>query len=411
MDAFRQALRLLWAHKLRSALTLFGLIWGTASVILLVAWGEGVRLMLEDGFEKTGRNMGQVWAGTVSEEFTPAVDRRNLWYTIDDVEALRARAHLADLVGSEKWDFLPAAFGGRVVNADVRGIDPQVMEIRGLGVSAGRGITHDDIKHRRRVALLGADLRKRLFGARGRLGDVIRLGGKPFRVVGFIERVGMQLDRDRTEIDLQLWIPISTHHANWPVEWTQDLVVDKILYRLVGRHLVDDAELEVRAILAERLRVSPHDDEAVGIWSTVEFLRDIPLDRLKGTLGVLASATLLIGGIGILTMMLDSVQERRQEIGIRLAVGAKRRDVVLQFFLETATLTALGGGLGVALGVGSCVLLERVSRNQDMIPVPQLGLPVVLIALSVLSFVGLTSGWIPARKAAQIDPAQSLRMD
>lgn len=409
-DAVRQALRLLWAHRLRAALTMFGLVWGTASVVFLVGWGRGTSAMLRDGFFRAGKNMGEVWAGKVSEEFTPATDRRLLWFTWDDVEALRRRARLPEIIGAESWEMLPVTYGQRALNADVRGIDPEVMQVRGVGVAAGRGITPSDLEHRRRVVLLGDTLRRRLLGPEGRIGSRVRLAGKPFVVVGFLQRVGTQLSRDRMEIDLHAWIPITTMQANWPRPWTDEFVVTKVLYRMRDPRLLEETEREVRAILAERLGVGADDEEAVGIWSSVEMLNKLPLEQTTGLLFVLAATTLLIGGIGVLNMMIDSVHERRSEIGVRLAVGARPRDVLAQFFVETLTICLIGGLLGAALGTGACLLLGAL-QVPDLIPVPVLDLRVVAMALVVLVGVGLAAGVIPAWRASRVDPALTLRMD
>ena len=410
LEAVRQALRLLRAHKLRASLTLFGLVWGAASVIFLVGWGRGVTAMLERGFFKAGKNMGEVWAGRVSEEFTPAVDRRYLWYTIDDVAALRRRARLPEVIGAESWEMLPATYRQRAINLDIRGIDPEVMEIRGVRVAAGRGITRSDLDHRRRVVVLGDKTRRRLLGPEGRIGSWLRIAGKPFKVVGVLERVGTQLSRDRMEIDEQAWIPITTMQANWPRWWTDEFVVTKILYRMRDRHLLEETEREVRAILAERLDVPADDEEAIGVWSSVKMLNRLPLDQTTGLLFVLAAATLLIGGIGVLNMMLDAVHERRREIGVRLAVGARRRDVVAQFFLETFTISLVGGLAGAALGIGACLLLGSFELP-ELIPVPRLHTDIVGLALGVLISTGVASGVIPAWRASRVDPAETLRME
>ena len=410
LEAARQALRLLRAHKARSLLTLFGLVWGTAAVILLVSWGEGVRVMLERGFFKTGKNMGEVWAGRISEDFTPAVDRRYLWYTIEDLEVLRRRARLPLLIGGETDEMLPTTYGQRALNVEVRGIEPEVMEIRGVPLAAGRGISRSDLDHRRRVVVVGDTVRRNLLGANGGLGSWIRIAGKPFRVVGVLEQVGVQLNRDGMLIDEQAWIPLSTFHINWPRWWTDDFVIEKILYRMPDRGRLDETEAEVRSILAERLGTAADDTEAVGIHSAVRVLRRIPIDQMQGVLFILAATTLMIGAIGVLSMMLDSVYERRHEIGLRLAIGARRRDIVAQFFLETLTITGLGGLAGVALGVGANLLLGSLDAP-DLVPIPVLDPNIVILAIGVMGFVGLAAGVIPAWQAARVDPAHTLRME
>jgi putative ABC transport system permease protein len=410
LEAISQAFRLLWAHKLRSVLTMFGVVWGTAAVIFLVGWGDGVNAVLEDGFYRAGKNMGEVWAGRVSEDFTPAVDRRYLWYTYEDVQVLRNRARLPEIVGGESWRDQPASFRQAVVNVDLRGIEAEVGDIRMVPIAAGRGITRADVESRARVAVVGDTVRKQLLGPEGVIGTRIRIGGISFKIIGFHEHVGTQLNRDRMLIDEQVWIPITTLQANWPVEWSDQFVVSKIIYRMRDTALLEATEDEVRAILAERLKVDATDKEAVGTHSAVKVLRELPIGESKGLMFILAATTLAIGGIGVLSMMLDSVHERRHEIGVRLAVGARRRDIVEQFFLETLTVTLFGGLTGVALGVGGCLGLGALALP-DLVPVPVLSGRVVLLAVSVMLAVGLSAGVVPAWRASRIDPAVTLRMD
>jgi putative ABC transport system permease protein len=408
--ALREAFRTLRQHRGRAALTLFGIVWGTASVIFLTGWGGGMKVMLERGLFKTGRNMGAAWAGRIGEEFSPAVDRRYLWFVHADLEAVRARARLSDRIGGEYWQWASATFGGRARQVDLRGMDPQAVEIRGVPLAAGRAIRQTDLDHHRRVVLLGDEVRRTLLGAQGGVGDWVRLDGKPFQVVGLLAPVGIQLSQDRMQIDKQVWAPLTTVQALFPAWWTPDPIITDVLFRLRDRRQIDAAKAEVRAILAERLGVSPGDDEAVSIYSSVEMLNRFPLDETTGFLFVLAAATLGVGGIGVLSMMLDAVHERRREIGLRLAVGARPRDVQWHFFFETLAVTATGGLAGAALGTAGAWALGRM-EVPDLVPVPILRASVVALALAVMVGVGLLAGVVPARRAARIDPAITLRME
>jgi putative ABC transport system permease protein len=417
-EALLQALRLLRAHPLRSALTLFGLVWGTAAVIFLSSWGEGVRRMNEVAFQRAGKNLLQAWPGRVSEAFSPAADRRWLWYTLDDVEALRERARLPDLVAGETRTYAPAAFRQRAFSFEVRGVEPDGIAIRGAPLAAGRFVSRADVAHRRRVVLLGQLARERLLGAEGGVGSVVRIGGVPFRVIGLLGRVGTQLSRDGDAIDEQLWVPLSTHFVHWPNPWLAEDLLSSILVRVRDRTLLDETEQEVRRILAGRLGVGADDREAVPTFSPVSMLRKIPLDQQNGVNFLIAATTILIGGIGVLSLMIDAVRERRTEIGIRLAVGARRRDVRLQLFLETAFLVALGGALGVALGVGGSWLLASPALRagippalNDLIPVPALRPETIAGAAALLGATGLFSSIVPAWRASRIEPAVTLRAD
>jgi putative ABC transport system permease protein len=410
LEAVRQALRTLRAHRMRSALTLFGVVWGTAAVILLVGWGQGVRAMMERGYEKTGRNLGIVWPGKIGEDFTPAADRRWIWLDNADLEVLRRRARLPELVAGETWQMAVGTFGQRSVSLDVRGVDPVVMAIRGVPLAAGRGISRSDLEQRRRVVILGHDALRSLLGGEGGIGSWVRLDGTPFRVVGVLERVGIQLDRDRLPIDEQAWIPITRFQVTWPRWWADSPVVDRILFRIRDRHLLAATQQEIRAILAERVGVPPGDSEAIGSWSPLQALEKIPLDQTIGVLWVIAVTTLVIGGVGVVNMMLDAVHERRQEIGVRLAIGARRRDILAQFFLETFVVVGAGGALGALLGALGCAALGSL-RVPDLVPLPVLSGPLVAAALAWMLGVAVVAALAPAWRAVRVEPSQSLRME
>jgi putative ABC transport system permease protein len=406
----RSALLTLRTQKLRTALTLFGMVWGTASVIFLLAWGLGVEQNLEAGFNRIGKNVVHVWAGKIGEDFTPALDRRALWFTRDDVEAVRRGVRNADLVLGESRGWYSVTHGNTLLTGDVRGVEPRHMLVRGTRIAAGRPITRADLASRRRVAVLGEKARQKLLGPEGRIGDVIRIKGAPYEVIGFFAHVGTQLTRDNAELDDQVWIPITTLLGERPSRGGDEDVIDIIVMRAKSRQTYEALKREVRQVLGKRLGVSPEDEEALIIVSPIDNLKAMPIDQLRGLLLVLAVTTLGIGGIGILNMMLDSVQERRQEIGVRLAVGARRRDVVAQFFLETLVVTGVGGLLGLALGIGLCWVLAGL-QVPDVIPLPILQAWIVWTALGVLTAVGVLSGLVPAWRAAGVDPSITLRAE
>ncbi len=408
-EALGEAVRTLRTQRLRSLLTMFGIVWGTASLVFLVSWGLGVERMMEDGYSRAGKNLVNVWPGLIGEEFTPAADRRVLWFTLDDLEAVRRRVRLADVVGGESRMWRVAAYRQRAISVDVRGVEPPQTVLRGVRLAAGRAITRDDVDHRRRVVVLGAEARRRLIGTAAPIGAAVRIGGEPFEVIGVLAPIGTQLYQDGpTRVDEQAWIPLSTFFAFGPRVGKSEDVVDMVLLRARDRHEYDALVREVRAILAARLRVSPTDEEAIRVNSPITSLRKLPFDYMRTILFVLGAATLVIGGIGVLNLMLESVFDRRQEIGVRLAVGARRRDVLRQFFLETFILTGIGGATGIALGIGGCWLLARL-RVPDLVPVPILRGDVVALGVVVMGTVGLAAAVLPAWRAARVDPSVTLR--
>jgi putative ABC transport system permease protein len=246
----------------------------------------------------------------------------------------------------------------------------------------------------------------------------VRLDGTPFQVVGVLGRVGTQLSRDGAEIDDQLWVPLPVHLALWPNPWIDEPMLSTIFTRAKDRKRVGEAKRELRRVLAERLGVAPDDEEAVPIFSPIEMLERLPLDQQNGLYLLIALTTLGVGGIGILALMLDSVQERRAEIGVRLALGARRRDVVLQFLWEGVAIGALGGGLGVAFGTGGALFLASDAFRggispalRDLVPAPELSLAVVLLAVLAMGGVAVVAGLVPAWRAARVEPAETLRVE
>jgi len=402
----RQSFTTMRTHRRWAALTMFGVIWGTASVVLLVGWGVGMHAMIDNGMQKIGKNLLYVLPGRIGESLGPAEERRQLRFELEDVEALRALSRRADLVSAEVFEWSYARAGARGRNIDLHGVEPNLREMRGVTLATGRFITRDDVRLRRRVVVLGQVARERLFGPRPPLGESLTVHGQTFKVIGVLDRVGTQLSRNRSEIDEQVWIPITT-----AMTLTGRDTVETIQLRLKERRFNEDAKREARAILAERLHVSPLDEEAVFIISVIDILAgfDSVFAFLQVFLIILAAGTLMIGGIGVMNMMLVSVNERRREIGVRLAVGARRSQVVGQFMIETLVITLFGGAIGLALGLFGCVVLGQLPK--DLIPVPVVVPEVVVLAIVITTAVGLISGGAPAWLAARVDPAESLRSE
>jgi putative ABC transport system permease protein len=402
----RQALATMGQHRRWAALTVFGIVWGTASIVLLVGWGVGVQGMVEVGLQKVGKNLVFVIPGRVGEDLSPAEERRALTFDLDDVKAVRAATRYGELVGAEVelWKYVRNGSRGRV--ADVRGIDPTIQQLRATSVASGRLITPDDVRFSRRVAVIGQTARERLLGPRPALGARLNVEGTSFEVVGLMTRLGTQLNRYRSDIDEQIWIPIT---AAMTLKGNEE--VSAIITRPRERRYNDDLKQEMRRILARRLHVSPKDEEAVFIISMVDILSgfDSVFTAQKIFLVVLAVGTLLIGGIGVMNMMLVSVNERRREIGLRLAVGARRLDVVGQFLVETLVITLLGGAVGLSAGLIGCMVLGQLPR--DVVPVPVIVPAVVVLAIVVTTTVGIASGLAPAWRASLVDPSESLRSE
>ena len=406
LATIRQALDTMRAHRRWALLTMFGIIWGTASVVLLVGWGVGVQDMTQRGLQKVGKNLVYVFPGRVGEDLSPADERRYLSFDLEDVDAVRASVWRAELVSAEilMWMYVRHDATGRTV--DVRGIEPEMQPLRGARLAAGRFITPDDVRFARRVAVIGQTARTRLLGGRPAIGQHLNMQGVTFEVIGLLERVGTQLSRNRTETDEQIWIPITS-----AMHLRGSDTIDVMVARPPERRYNADLKRQVRNVLARRLHVSRTDEEAVFIISMIDILSgfDAVFAAQNAFLIILATGTLIIGGIGVMNMMLVSVNERRREIGLRLAVGARRREVVIQFLIETLVITLVGGATGLSLGLLGCALLGQL--GSDVIPVPVVVPQVAVLALVITTLVGLASGTGPAWQAARVDPAESLRAE
>ena len=407
LEIIRQALYTMRLHRRWAALTMFGIVWGTASVVLLVGWGVGAHRMTDRGLQKVGKNLVYIMAGRIGEDLAPADERRVLHLEMDDVDAVRASARRVEVASAEVLQFMLVRYGAASRMTDVRGIEPAMQQLRGVTLAAGRFISSDDVRFQRRVAVIGQTARQRLLGPRPAVRQRLDLNGRSFEVIGLLNRVGTQLSRNRTETDEQVWIPVTS---------AQTLAdrgdhIDLILARPPDRRFNEELKREVRTILARRLHVSPADEEAVFIISLIDMLSgfDSVFAFLNVFLVVLAITTLFIGGIGVMNMMLVSVNERQREIGLRLAVGARRRDVVGQFLAETLVITVAGGVTGITFGVLGCSVLGLLQG--DLVPVPVIMPQVIVLALAVTVLVGITSGIGPAWRAARVDPAETLRVE
>lgn len=396
-ELVKLSLRAVVAHRLRSALSMLGIAIGVASVILLTSIGEGTRLYMISQFTQFGTNLLAVNPGKAETIGIPgALGGTTRKLTIDDAEAI------GRLPGVEK--VVPMVFGAARVEANARGrsvfiygVTPDVPEVWQWNVRVGSFWPPGDPRRSVAQAVLGTKLKTELFGPHNALGEFVRIGGSRFRVVGLMEPKGQFLGFD---LDDSAYIPIAAAMKIFNMD-----EVTEIDLTFSHARLLATVEADLRRLLTERH--GGREDFSVTSQAAMLDVFDNVMNIVTMAVGAIGGVSLLVGAIGILTMMWIAVGERRNEIGLIRSVGATRNQVQLVFLVEAATLASLGGLLGVAIGTGLCGLLR--------VAVP--GLPVhtpiffVFLAVSVSLAVGLLAGVTPARRAAHLDPIEALRAE
>jgi len=400
LEAFRIAIKELFANKMRSLLTMLGVIIGVASVITLVSIGEGVRWQISRQIEALGSNLvivtpGKGTGGVSGPSFTGAISK--LRY--DHAQAIERQA------GSVK-NAAPLIEAGSVVSLSqkedkkvstlVSGTSESYPEVRNQPLRAGDFISRTDIHEYRYVAVLGDTVRKKMFGDGNGIGEEIRIGEEHFKVIGVMRKKGRTLTIDN---DDRIFIPITVAE-----ELLKTQQVSIIFVQSVNPQEVDDAVSQTRRVLNRRLQKSDFAvSEQKDILSTFKGI----MNTLTAMLGGIAGVSLLVGGIGIMNIMIVSVTERTREIGTRKAVGAKNRDVLLQFLLESMVISAVGGALGIGLGFLGSRFLDRLVPNLKTMVSPRS----IVIAFTLSLLVGLFFGIYPAHKAARLNPIDALRYE
>jgi putative ABC transport system permease protein len=390
-EAFRVALGALRSNRLRSALTMLGVIIGVAAVVLLVALGSGAKQEVEDQVEGLGSNIIIVVPGKFELGSAPSVSR----LTLDDVSLL------GRVVGDERRVAVSVASGENVgvgrreTFVTVNGVNENVPNVFDRPLARGEYITASDVDTRRRVAVLGSTVVRRVCGDVGPLGRQVSIAGVRFRVIGVFEQVGSTFGVDR---DTEVHIPVTAAQRLFGV--------DRIDALAVKAPRADDVEP-----LQERLTAAlqdKYDGEEFSAVTQTQILGAIGriLGLLTLVLAAIAAISLLVGGVGVSNIMLVSVRERTREIGLRKALGARQRDVLLQFLIEAVLLCVVGGVIGIGLGVGGSLLVAAVSP-----------LPAVIawwspvLAFAVSAAVGIFFGVAPARRAGRLDPVEALRSE
>jgi putative ABC transport system permease protein len=428
-EAIIQSMQNLRANKLRSFLTMFGILWGMISVVVLSATGEGFRRGNEKVLRELGKNIGIIWGGRTSLQAGGERAGREIRLTLEDVRAIAAESSMVAVVSPElERGAVRVKSAYNAATTRVSGVEPQYQEIRTIELDSGRNFTWQDETQVSRVAIVGFDVAEQLFGKRKPVGEPITINGMPYTVVGrirkknqdsnysgpdnnkiFVPFAAMSRDLPRTDADPGTLSDIIVSPKPWVVDG-----LPRALDARSGRIEDVDWPLEqsLRAILARRHGFDPADKQAIAMWDTslqtLMFARMI--GHMKQFFTIVGIVTLTLGGIGVMNIMLIAVKERTREIGVRKALGATTAVIERQFFLEGFFLTLLSGGAGMLLALGLCRLVNLApmpERFSGMVLSWQSG----LLSLATLVVIGIATSTYPARRAAELPPVEALRFE
>jgi len=393
-------------QKMRTALTLFGIVWGTVSVALLVAFGEGLENRIRKNQRGLGENIVIAWPSRTSLPWEGLGKGRRIRLTEEDIETLRREIPEAGFSGEYERD--KSAFRKERVRItpQISANSPMFAAMRNIiPASGGRYVNDLDVNRRRRVVFLGDKLKQDLFGEGEAVGKTVMVDNVPFLVIGVMEKKAQDSSYSGRDQD-KAFVPESTYRGLFSERY-----VSNFIFQAKVAAETPNVTRRIYETLARRHKFDPKDKEAIGMWDTTEgekFFR-VFFGTFRAFLGIIGSFTLIVGGIGVSNIMYVVVEERTREIGVKLAVGAKPRFIQQQFLVETLTLTAIGGALGFLITLGILFVFPFLKLD-EYVGTPAASPVVILTTAALLGLIGLVAGYFPARRASLLDPVVALKL-
>ena len=411
IDIVRQSLATLWAHKLRSFLTMFGIAWGVGSLLLLVGLGEGFRSGQDKNLAELGQDIMFVFPGRIPAVAGSYQSGQPYYLTYGDYFAIRDQAKFLRAVSPVlERDDIRAVSDYSSTSGQVFGVAPEYSQIRNTPISPGRWFNDEDNRQRRRVAVVGWELLKNMFPGVPAVGSMIMLNDMDFRIIGVIPKIGKDGENGTNH---RIFVPFDTMRDLFPMKaQNSENAISFLNYRPIRKELHVEAKNEVHAIIARRHGFDPSIEDAFNDWDTIDGAIRVAkiFDAMDWFLGVVGIVTLGLGAIGVINIMLVSVTERTREIGLRKALGATHRNIMTQFFVEGAFLTAFSGGIGLVICTAFVTLLAQLPAPEGF-DTPRIVPASAVIAILSLSMAGVAAGLYPARKAALLPPVEALRQE
>src|SRR5216110_846343 len=407
LQALRIALRSLKVNKLRTALTMLGIMIGVAAVIAMVSVGAGAQARVAEQIQSLGSNLIIALSGSSNAAGVRLGQGSQLTITEEDAAAIAREVPAVQVAAPSSRGNAQVVYGNLNWSTGIQGVTADYFEARDWPVEVGRPVLQEDVDGATKVALLGQTTALNLFGDADPIGQIIRIKKVPFTVVGLLSRKGQNSwGQDQDDV---IMIPLSTAKKKvLGVSHANPRSVQAISIKVRAGEDMADAEQQIRGVLRQRHRLQPYQDDDFWLRNLSEVLQTQEESSKVMTylLAAIASVSLLVGGIGIMNIMLVSVTERTREIGLRMAVGARGRDILLQFLVEAVTLSLIGGIIGIVFGLGGSRAISYLAEWRTLV-----SMEAIVLAFGFAALIGIFFGFYPARKAARLDPIEALRYE